>query len=145
MHARRASTAWGGNSRLPATPAQPAPVPAQHSQHQRGVGVLRRLSLGGGFRVSPLFLSSVAPILVPACMQTCTECYTLCVISRAALTELGHHPVLLPLHPPPSPHPHLFLWLVLHRARGGPGGPQLLPSEHPKSPRERRHPWASAS
>ncbi|EIM91379.1 uncharacterized protein STEHIDRAFT_144693 [Stereum hirsutum FP-91666 SS1] len=52
MHARRASTAWGGNSRLPATPAQPAPVPAQHSQHQRGVGVLRRLSLGGGFRPS---------------------------------------------------------------------------------------------
>ncbi|KAI0067282.1 hypothetical protein BV25DRAFT_1911936 [Artomyces pyxidatus] len=54
LHARRATTAWAGNGRASQQQASPPtnpPVPdAQQIQRERGVGVLRRLSLSSGFK-----------------------------------------------------------------------------------------------
>ena len=50
LHQRRATTAWAGSGRTApqsGAPVPPAP-PVIEAQHARGVGVLRRLSLGGG-------------------------------------------------------------------------------------------------
>ncbi len=49
-HQRRATTGWAGNSRGASQRAVPAP-PVIEAQQARGAGVLRRLSLGGGFGV----------------------------------------------------------------------------------------------
>ncbi|KAI0046580.1 hypothetical protein FA95DRAFT_1573061 [Auriscalpium vulgare] len=51
VHARRASTAWAGNPRVAQQQAASPPVasPVAEAQRERGVGVLRRLSLSGGF------------------------------------------------------------------------------------------------
>src|SRR5579863_722896 len=48
LHQRRATTGWAGTGRTASQRAAPAAPPVIEEQHARGVGVLRRLSLGGG-------------------------------------------------------------------------------------------------
>ena len=53
LHKRRSTTSWC-NSRVPTQSATAAPV--IEAQQARGAGVLRRLSLGGGFAVCHFYI-----------------------------------------------------------------------------------------